>query len=140
MKQFFILSICIISLLSCNKKVVNNKAIDGKWEIADFTLIDYNGVKHRPTCEGTCEFKKNGKKSTSGEYFMDLNYTYDGQPASYNEKGTYSFTSNGELMFSEDTSHTETLVTLVYKTKEDLILEIPNKDYFGYYLVFKRIK
>lgn len=140
MKRLLLIFICMLSLLSCDKQVVNNKAIDGQWTIADFTLVDYNGIKQKPVCEGTCELTKDGKKSNSGKYRMDLHFSYNGEPASYSETGTYVFKTNNELTFTEDTSHVETAVTLVYKTKEDLVLEIPNKAFLGYYLVFKRVK
>lgn len=136
MSRYIILIIGLV-FFGCSKEVKNNKALDGKWAPVDFSLFDYNGLKTKPPCSGTVQFTSDGKKSTTGTYDINLLFDYNGSPHNFIEKGTYRIENTNKIQLSSETAE-QTQVTLVYSTKEDLILDVPNKNYFGYYIVLKK--
>lgn len=129
--------ILIWFLSGCSKETQNNRALEGEWKPVDFSLFDYNGLKSYPDCTGTVHFQPDGKRSQTGTYDFNLLFEFDGSPLNLIEQGTYHIENKNIIMLLSSEGE-KTIVTLVYETKEDLILDFPNKHYLGYYIVFKK--
>lgn len=129
--------VLVIVFSGCSKEIQNNRALEGTWNPVSFSLMDYTLLKSTPECTGSIQFQRAGKKSNTGTYDFRLFFDYNGSPLNLIEKGTYHIENKNiiKLLSSEGE---ETIVTLVYKTKEDLVLDFPNKNYLGYYIVLKR--
>lgn len=137
--KYVIVLISLLSLFSgCSKEIKNNRRLDGEWKPVEFSLYDYNGLKTKPACTGSIQFTTDGKKSTTGTYHFNLLFDYNGAPKNFIEQGTYRIENKNIMTITNTVTNEETLVTIVYQTKEDLILEVPNKDYLGYYIVMKK--
>lgn len=140
MKQIIIFVVVASIFLGCSKEVQNNKALEGVWAPVDFSLFDYDGLKYTPECTGTIEFKSDGKKSKTGTYDFNLLFEFNGSPHNFIEQGTYHIENKNSIKLVSSSTAEETIVTLVYTTKEDLILDVPNKQYLGYYIVLNKVK
>lgn len=127
----------VLLLSGCAKEVQNNRALEGEWNPVSFSLIDYTLLKSTPECTGNMTFQRDGKKSKTGTYDFRLFFDHNGAPLNLIEKGSYHIENknNIKLLSSEGE---ETIVTLVYETKEDLVLDFPSKNYLGYYIVLKK--
>lgn len=127
-----------VFLSGCSKEVQNNRALEGEWKPVSFTLSDYNGLKTIKEASGSIRFKTDSKKSRTGTYNFNLYFDFNGDPLNFIEQGTYHI-ENKNIIKLLSTGGEETIVTLVYKTKEDLVLDVPNKQYLGYYIVLKKM-
>jgi hypothetical protein len=131
--------ILLITVWGCSKEIENNKAIDGEWIPVDFYLNDYDGIKHTPTYTGTLVFNNDGKKSKTGTYDFQFYFDFNGSPLNFIEKGTYHIENKNQVkLVSSDGKNKDMII--VYKTKEDLVLDFPNVDYLNYHFVLKKIK
>jgi hypothetical protein len=129
--------ISIVYLSACSKEVQNNRALEGEWKPVSFSLFDYTLLKSTPECTGTIQFERDGKKSKKGTYDFNLLFDYKGTPLNLIEKGIYHIENKNSIKLLSSEGE-ETIVTLVYKTKEDLVLDFPNKNDLGYYIVLKK--
>lgn len=132
---FILISILLLS--GCSKEVQSNRGLEGEWNPVSFSLMDYTLLKSTPECTGNMKFQRDGKKSKTGTYDFRLFFDHNGAPLNLVEKGSYHIENKNiiKLLSSEGE---ETVVTLVYKTKEDLVLDFPNKNDLGYYIVLKK--
>lgn len=137
MRLLTVLLISAVYLLACSKEVQNNLALEGEWTPVSFTLFDYTLLKSTPECTGSIQFQRDGKKSNTGTYDFHLLFDYNESPLNLIEKGSYHIENKNSIKLLSSEGE-ETLVTLVYQTKEDLVLDFPNKNYLGYYIVLKK--
>jgi hypothetical protein len=126
-------------LFSCSKEELNNRAINGKWKTDKFTISDYQGLKHYTETTGFLQFSPTSKKGVTGTYNFELYFDFNDSPRNLIQKGSYKIHDKNNLLLTSETGET-TQVTIVYHTKEDLILDFPNVDYLGYYTVLKKIE
>ncbi len=126
----------LIGLCACSKENKNNKAIDGNWEPVTFSLYDYQGLENKIPSDGNIQFTADKKKNT-GQYEANLLFSLDGTPINFIEKGTYHIEDKNQMKLIS-TEGEMTNITLVYETKEDLVIEFPNKNYLRYYIVLKK--
>lgn len=138
MKNGCISLLLLVLLSACSKEVTNNRALNGDWKPVDFSLFNYDGLKTKPNCNGTISFNPDGKKSKTGTYNFNLLFDFNGSPLNFIEQGTYQIENKNVMTLFSDENDEQTPATIVYTTKEDLILEIPNKNYLGYYIVLKK--
>lgn len=127
-----------LGLVACSKEVENNKAINGEWEPKSFTFTYYDGIKSKPDCTGFLQFTSDGKKTKTGKYNLNASYDFNGSQQSYIDNGSYSIENKNRVYLNSAVDSSETIGTVVYKTKEDLIFEIANHNYLGYYFVLKK--
>ncbi|MCO5258751.1 MAG: hypothetical protein M9916_01280 [Crocinitomicaceae bacterium] len=129
----------LILLVGCSKEIENNRAISGYWIPDNFSLTDYDGLKTHPSCYGEMRFSSDGKKSKSGSYNFQIYFDFNGNPLNLIEEGTYVI-DNKNIAKLTPTNGKASQMTIVYKTKEDLVLDFPNRDYLAYNFVMKRVK
>lgn len=136
MKRLAILLI-LPFVAGCSKEIQNNRALDGDWKSVDLSVFDYNGLKSKPECTGNMQFESDGKRSGTGTYHFSLYFEYNQSPLNFIEQGTYSI-ENKNIIRLLSSDGEEKIATLVYHTKEDLVLDFPNVQYLGYYIVLKK--
>lgn len=136
MKRLAILLI-LPFVTGCSKEIQNNRALEGDWKSVDLSVFDYSGLKTKPECTGNMQFNSDGKRSSTGTYRFSLYFEYNGSPLNFVEQGTYYIENKNSIkLLSSDGE--ETIATLVYHTKEDLVLDFPNVNYLAYYIVLKK--
>ncbi len=138
MKQilfFFVLS--TVLFFACSKENQTNRKIDGEWKPVTFSLFDYNGMKQNIDCTGKVLFSKDGKGSKTGKYVFQLYFDFNGSPINLIEEGTYTVENKFNIQLVSNTGE-KTYSNIVYMSKGDMIYEIPNKAYLGYYFVLKK--
>lgn len=129
-----------IFIAGCSKEVQTNKHLNGTWKPIYFSVYDYNGLKNDTKGEGFLKFAKDGKKSVSGTYEVKLKFQFQGNPAFYEDHGTYVIENGNVAMLKSEVDGSVTMSTIVYLTDDDLKIEIPNKDYLGYNFIMKKEK
>lgn len=134
--KYLIFSFVLLGLVACSKEKSNNKALDGEWKTVSFSLFDYQSLENKIPSDGTIRFIADKKKNT-GQYESNLLFDFNGAPLNFIEKGTYHIEEKNQIKLLS-TDNEITSVTLVYETKEDLVLEFPNKNYLRYYIVLKK--
>lgn len=137
MRRVLIVSVLLLFLFGCSKEVQNNRALQGEWKPVTFSLFDYDGLKTNIESAGTIRFQPDGKKSITGTYDFNLLFDFKGTPLNFIEKGTYHIEDKNIIMLLSSEGE-KTMSRLVYRTKEDMILDVPNKNFLGYYIVFKK--
>lgn len=137
MRRSIVLLILLFVFSGCSKEIQNNRALNGNWKIVDFSLYDYTGLKTKPECTGIMNFESDGKKTKTGTYSISLSYGDNQTPSDFIEQGIYHIENKNiiQLLSSEGEKK---MVTLVYHTKEDLVLDFPNVEYLRYYIVLRK--
>lgn len=139
MKTVVLAFLLIFTLFGCSKEIQNNRILNGTWDPQDFYITDYDGFKVYTDCVGTMKFDSDGKKSKTGSYDFNMYFDFNGNPLNLIEKGTYHIEEGNKVKLLS-TDGVESIMIIVYKTKEDLIVDFTNMNYLAYRFVMKKMK
>jgi len=123
-------------LLSCNKEVKLNSRIEGEWIPISLKISDNSGIGYYADTQGFLKFQKDAKKSTTGTYKIELQYTVNGIQKTFLENGTY--TVDSDKIIRKPLNSLENKSIIIYVNKEDFQLEIPNLENERYQFLLKR--
>mgnify|MGYP006137194677 CR=1 FL=1 len=128
----------LILIVACSKEIKSNKQIDGTWKPVSLKISEATGIGVFVDVAGTISFTPTEKKSKSGDYLINIQYTENSTEKSIIESGRYEIEEDMLLLTASDGVTKSSI--LLYINKTDLEYELPNINNRNYKFVLERDK